>query len=56
VLCLLTWLANHTNVRSGGLRRGDIVTTGSWTGLRFVASGARVEAAFPGIGGVDAEF
>ena len=56
VLRLLAWLANHASVRSGGLRRGDIITTGSWTGLRFVDFGARVEAAFPGIGGVDVGF
>ena len=56
VLCLLAWLANHATARSGGLRRGDIVTTGSWTGMRFVASGTRVEAAFELIGGVDVGF
>src|SRR4029450_4648205 len=50
-LHLVAWLANHATARSGGLRRGDIVTTGSWTGMRFVASGARVEAAVAGIGG-----
>lgn len=56
VLRLLAWLANHVAARNGGLRRGDLVTTGSWTGMRFVASGARVEAAFAGIGGVDVGF
>jgi len=56
VLCLLAWLANHATARCGGLRRGDIVTTGSWTGMRFVASGTRVEAAFAGIGGADVGF
>jgi 2-keto-4-pentenoate hydratase len=56
VLGLLAWLANHVTARSGGLRRGDIVTTGSWTGMRFVASGTRVEAAFALIGGVDVGF
>lgn len=56
VLSLLAWLANHAAVRNGGLRRGDLVTTGSWTGMRFVASGTRVEAAFAGIGGVDVGF
>ena len=56
VLRLLAWLANHAVARNGGLRRGDLVTTGSWTGMRFVAQGARVEAVFAGIGGVDVEF
>jgi 2-keto-4-pentenoate hydratase len=55
VLGLLAWLANHVAARSGGLRRGDIVTTGSWTGMRFVAPGTRVAATFSGIGGVDVE-
>jgi 2-keto-4-pentenoate hydratase len=56
VLRLLAWLADHVAARSGGLRRGDIVTTGSWTGMQFVMPGVRVEAAFAGIGGVDVGF
>lgn len=48
---LLAWLANHSAVRCGGLRRGDVVTTGSWTGMRFVAAGTHVEATFSGLGG-----
>jgi 2-keto-4-pentenoate hydratase len=56
VLSLLAWLANHAAARSGGLRRGDIVTTGSWTGMRFVAERTRVSATFAGIGAVDVEF
>ena len=56
VLSLLAWLANHAAARSGGLRRGDIVTTGSWTGMRFVGARTRVKATFAGIGGVDVEF
>ena len=56
VLGLLAWVANHVAARNGGLRRGDIVTTGSWTGLRFVAPGARVDAEFAGIGGVRVGF
>lgn len=47
---LLAWLAGHVAARRGGLRAGDIVTTGSWTGLRFVPNGAQVTARFPGIG------
>jgi len=53
---LLAWLANHAATRSGGLRRGDVVTTGSWTGLRFCSTGTRVHADFPGIGGVGVGF
>lgn len=47
---LLPWAAAHVARRSGGLRAGDIVTTGSWTGMRFVPPGARVTGRFPGIG------
>ncbi len=53
---LLAWLANHAAARSRGLRRGDVVTTGSWTGLRFCSTGTRVHADFPSIGGVDIGF
>jgi len=53
---LLAWLANHSAARRGGLRRGDVVTTGSWTGLRFCSTGTRVHADFPSIGGVDIGF
>jgi 2-keto-4-pentenoate hydratase len=44
VVRLLGWLANHVAVRSGGLRAGDIVTTGSCIGMRPVPPGARVKA------------
>jgi 2-keto-4-pentenoate hydratase len=54
-LRLLAWLADHTAGRCGGLRRGDVVTTGSWTGMRFVPAGTRVAVCFPGIGGVQVD-
>ena len=47
---LLVWLANHLSLRGHGLAAGQVVTTGSWTGLRFAAPGSRVTAVFPGIG------
>ncbi|MBI3372822.1 MAG: fumarylacetoacetate hydrolase family protein [Betaproteobacteria bacterium] len=47
---LLPWAAAHVARRSGGLRAGDVVTTGSWTGMEFVLPGAQVVARFPGIG------
>jgi 2-keto-4-pentenoate hydratase len=53
---LLAWLANHVAARRGGLRRGDVVTTGSWSGLRFAERRARVLAQFPGVGDVSLEF
>jgi len=52
LLRLLAWLANHAGERCGGLKRGDIVTTGSHTGMQFASAGTRVEADFVGLGGV----
>jgi len=53
---VLAWLANHAAARCGGLRRGDVITTGSWTGLRFFPAGTRVSVDFSGIGGVQLGF
>jgi 2-keto-4-pentenoate hydratase len=50
VFRLLAWLANHAAARCGGLRRDDIVTTGSCTGLRFLSEPRLVRAEFPGVG------
>lgn len=47
---LLPWFVAHCARRSGGLRAGDVVTTGSWGGMHPVAPGQRVVARFPGIG------
>lgn len=47
---LLGWSVNHLVARSKGLEPGDLITTGSWTGMRFIAPGAEVCARFPGIG------
>ena len=46
---LLPWLREHCAGR-GGLRPGDIVTTGSWVGIVKVAPGDEIEARFAGIG------
>jgi 2-keto-4-pentenoate hydratase len=47
---LMPWIATHCAKRAGGLRKGDIVTTGSWTGLEPAKAGDEVVAKFPGIG------
>jgi len=47
---LLPWLAQHCAKRGLGLRAGDIVTTGAWTGLEIGKAGDEVTARFPGIG------
>ncbi len=47
---LLAWLANHAARRGHPLKRHDIVTTGSHTGMFNAASGAHVTARFEGVG------
>ncbi|MDX6749808.1 fumarylacetoacetate hydrolase family protein [Geminicoccaceae bacterium 1502E] len=53
---LVTWLAGSAGRVFGGLRRGQIVTTGSLTGLRWVEPGARIGALLDGLGEVSVEF
>jgi 2-keto-4-pentenoate hydratase len=47
-LRLLVWLANEMARKAGGLRAGDIVTTGSCTGVESLAPGATAELSFEG--------
>jgi 2-keto-4-pentenoate hydratase len=47
---LVTWLANHAAARGIPLKRGDIVTTGSHTGMIDAMPGTEVTARFDGIG------
>lgn len=47
---LLAWLANHAAKRGYPLKRHDIVTTGSHTGMIDAPAGAEVTAQFEGIG------
>ena len=47
---LMPWIAAHAEKRGGCLRAGDIITTGSWTGMENVQPGDEVFARFPGIG------
>ena len=43
---LVVWLANTGAVWAGGLRAGQVVTCGSWTGKTFAPPGATATAAF----------
>lgn len=56
MLRLLTWLANHGARWAGGLRAGQYVTTGSWTGKDFVSPGAEVRIAFDHAGSAALRF
>jgi 2-keto-4-pentenoate hydratase len=53
---LLGWLAWHCAQRGQPLRAGQIVTTGSCTGMLFAPEGALVQAHLDGIGSVELEF
>jgi 2-keto-4-pentenoate hydratase len=50
LLRLLVWLANQGSVRTGGLRRGDWITTGSWSGKTFAMPGQTARVSFTHIG------
>lgn len=49
-LSALPWLASHAARQADGLRAGDTIATGSWTGLHTVQPGANVRVAFEGFG------
>jgi 2-keto-4-pentenoate hydratase len=51
----LVWLANHLNSRGRALAAGEIVTTGSCAGIRFVPAGTRIDAEFGGLGSATVE-
>jgi 2-keto-4-pentenoate hydratase len=53
---LLAWLANHRARNGNGLAAGDIVTTGSHTGLVFAAPGATVTVEFADVGAATVTF
>jgi 2-keto-4-pentenoate hydratase len=55
-LRLLTALVNHAAGRTGGLRSGNVVTTGSLMGCIFAYAGATVVADFGRLGEVRVEF
>ncbi len=56
MLRLVAWLANEGARWAGGLRAGQVVTTGSWTGKDYVAPGAEVQARFARCGAVSLRF
>jgi len=53
---LLGWLAWHCMQRGQPLRAGQVVTTGSCTGLLFAPEGSHVQAQLDGIGLVELRF
>ena len=53
---LLPFLANEGAARTGGLKRGDWITTGSWIGIVQATAGADVKVHFKTAGPVDLFF
>ena len=51
----LAWIANH-RAAAGGLRAGEIVTTGTLTGIVFVEAGDRAVADFGELGAAELKF
>lgn len=55
-LRLLPFLANEGSARTGGLKRGDWITTGSWTGNTMASAGSVVDVQFSTAGHVNLRF
>ena len=56
MVALVEWLANVGSIWAGGLRHGQWVTCGSWTGKTPAPAGARVVVSFPGLGFAEAHY
>lgn len=56
LLRLMIYLANEGSARTGGLKRGDWITTGSWTGATFASAGSKAEVRFSTAGNVTLSF
>jgi 2-keto-4-pentenoate hydratase len=56
LLKLIPWLANEGATRTGGLRKGQWITTGSWTGNTLASAGSTVSVDFTTAGHVDLRF
>jgi len=52
----LAWMIDHAVRQRGGIRKGQVITTGSWTGLQFYAPGITARGEFVGLGAVEASF
>jgi 2-keto-4-pentenoate hydratase len=52
----LAWMIDHAVRQRGGLRKGQAITTGSWTGLRYYPPGITARGEFVGLGAVEASF
>ena len=53
---VMAWLVNQQSGRGRGMKVGDIVSTGTCTGLDAVRAGETAWAEFGGLGVVEASF
>ena len=53
---LVTWLANEAQYRTGGLKAGDWITTGSWCGKFLVNPDSEVQVTFSTFGSAQIYF
>ncbi|MEO6958934.1 MAG: 2-keto-4-pentenoate hydratase [Burkholderiaceae bacterium] len=53
---LMAWLANHVAPRHGGLHAGQIITTGSCTGVTYAKADTKVKVSSPGLGEAELSF
>ena len=56
LLRLLPWLANQGMLRTGGLKAGQWITTGSWTGNTIAEKQSTVDVQFSTLGRVEVRF
>lgn len=56
LLRLLPWLANEGALRTGGLKAGQWITTGSWTGNTIAEKHSTVDVQFTTLGRVELRF
>jgi 2-keto-4-pentenoate hydratase len=54
-LTTLPWLVDHAARHTGGLKAGDLITTGAWT-VATIRRGDQVEVAFEGFGSARLSF
>jgi 2-keto-4-pentenoate hydratase len=52
----LAWMIDHAVRQRGGIRKGQAITTGSWTGLRYFPPGTKARGEFVSLGAVEASF
>jgi 2-keto-4-pentenoate hydratase len=52
----LAWMIDHAVRERGGIRAGQAITSGSWTGLRYYKPGTRARGEFVGLGAVETNF